>query len=135
MQPETFWTLLHDSAHWEFELFVGLVEMLVFDVLVGLVLWPFLQKHWIHHIDRDKREELTMKKVSGSVTLVSHKRDEYTVMEGVSTIGTIQTVRENEYPTYVPIIKVNENQSFGSEHVTLAGAVHELVKMMEVSCE
>ena len=53
---ETFWTLLHDSAHWEFELFVGFVEMLIFDVIVGLLIWPFLRKHWTHHLERDERE-------------------------------------------------------------------------------
>jgi hypothetical protein len=55
-QPETFWMLLHDSAHWEFELLVGFVEMLVFDVIVGILLWPTIKKHWKHHIERDKRE-------------------------------------------------------------------------------
>jgi hypothetical protein len=55
-EPETFWTLLHNGAHWEFELFVGFVEMLVFDVLVGLMIWPFIKKHWNHHTERDKRE-------------------------------------------------------------------------------
>lgn len=56
MTPETFWTLLHDSAHWQFELFVGFVEMLVFDGFVGFMVWPFIKKHWKHHIDRDSRE-------------------------------------------------------------------------------
>ncbi len=55
-QPETFWTLLHDKAHWEFELFVGFVEMLLFDGLIGLLLWPTIKKHWNHHIDRDRKE-------------------------------------------------------------------------------
>jgi hypothetical protein len=54
--PETFWTLLHDRAHWEFELFVGFIEMLAFDGIVGLLLWPTVKKHWRHHIERDKRE-------------------------------------------------------------------------------
>jgi len=55
-QPETFWALLHDKAHWEFELFVGFVEMLVFDVALGMLLWPTIKKHWNHHIDRDRKE-------------------------------------------------------------------------------
>jgi hypothetical protein len=55
IDPETFRSLLHDKAHWEFELFVGFVEMLVFDVVVGVFAWPFVKKHWQHHVDRDKR--------------------------------------------------------------------------------
>ena len=54
--PETFWTLLHDSAHWEFELFVGFLEMLLFDGAMGLVFWPFIKKHWWHHTERDRRD-------------------------------------------------------------------------------
>jgi len=53
-QPETFWTLLHDSAHWEFEIFVTLVV----DVFLLGMLWPFIVKHVKHHLDRDKREGL-----------------------------------------------------------------------------
>ena len=52
-QPETFWILLHDSAHWEFELFVGFVEMIVFDGLIGLIFWPWVKRHWSHHIADD----------------------------------------------------------------------------------
>ena len=50
--PETFWTLLHDAAHWEFEIFL----MLIFDVVIGALLWPFVKKHYDHHIARDKKE-------------------------------------------------------------------------------
>ena len=50
--PETFWSLLHDRAHWEFELFL----MLLFDGIIGAVLWPFLKKHYDHHIARDRQE-------------------------------------------------------------------------------
>jgi hypothetical protein len=55
---ETFWTLLRDPAHWGFELLVGFIEMLVFDVLVGLLLWPTIRKHWNHHLERDRKEAL-----------------------------------------------------------------------------
>jgi hypothetical protein len=51
--PETFWSLLHNAAHWEFELFL----MALFDGVVGCVAWPFVKKHWAHHIERDKKEE------------------------------------------------------------------------------
>jgi len=53
MIDETFWTLLRDRAHWEFELFL----MALFDGLVGAALWPLIRKHWNHHIARDKREK------------------------------------------------------------------------------
>jgi hypothetical protein len=54
--PETFWTLLHDMAHWEFEIFL----MIIFDgVLGGLVtylIWPKIKEHWAHHKARDKQD-------------------------------------------------------------------------------
>jgi len=49
---ETFWTLLRDPAHWEFEIFL----MLVFDGLLAGLLWPIVRKHWAHHIARDRAE-------------------------------------------------------------------------------
>lgn len=51
-EPETFWTLLHDPAHWEFEIFL----MFVFDLLLGGLAWPFVKRHWNHHVTRDKRD-------------------------------------------------------------------------------
>ena len=39
MEHETFWTLLYDASHWEFELFL----MFVFDVIIGLLLWPVIR--------------------------------------------------------------------------------------------
>lgn len=54
MEHETFFTLLRDKSHWEFEIFVNVV----FDgILLGLV-WPFVKKHIQHHLDRDRREEI-----------------------------------------------------------------------------
>ena len=49
---ETFWSLLHDAAHWEFELFL----IFIFDIVLGAVIWPFLKKHWTHHVARDKKD-------------------------------------------------------------------------------
>jgi hypothetical protein len=49
---ETFWTLLGDPAHWLFELFL----MLLFDGLILGIAWPFLRKHYRHHIARDRNE-------------------------------------------------------------------------------
>lgn len=51
---ETFWTLLKDTAHWEFEIFL----MVLFDgVIVGLA-WPFVRKHWKHHVSRDQQDKV-----------------------------------------------------------------------------
>lgn len=49
---ETFWNLLRDSAHWEFEIFLNLL----FDGIVAGLAWPFVRKHWAHHIARDRAE-------------------------------------------------------------------------------
>jgi hypothetical protein len=45
-ESETFWSLLHDPAHWTFEVFL----MVVFDGLIGALLWPHI-KRWLkqHH--------------------------------------------------------------------------------------
>ena len=51
METETFWTLLHDSAHWEFELFL----MFLFDVLIGMLIWPYIRKFFKHHRKDDKK--------------------------------------------------------------------------------
>lgn len=51
---DTFSSLLRDRAHWEFELLVGFLEMLVFDGVVLGLCWPFIRKHWQHHVDRDQ---------------------------------------------------------------------------------
>ena len=37
---ETFWTLVRDAAHWQFELFVSFVWMLG----EGLILWPIVRR-------------------------------------------------------------------------------------------
>lgn len=48
-EHETFLSLLGDAAHWEFELFL----MFIFDVIIGLLCWPFIKKHWKHHVESD----------------------------------------------------------------------------------
>ncbi len=47
MVAESFWVLLKDPAHWEFELFL----MVVFDGLIGAIAWPLIKRH----IHRDVR--------------------------------------------------------------------------------
>ena len=51
MEEETFLTLLKDSAHWQFELFL----IILFDVFVGLLLWPYIKKFILHHKSDDER--------------------------------------------------------------------------------
>jgi hypothetical protein len=51
---ETFYDLLANAAHWEFEIFL----MLLFDGLIAGLLYPFVRKHYDHHIARDERERL-----------------------------------------------------------------------------
>lgn len=54
MEHETFWTLLRNAGHWEFEIFVNLV----IDGLICGVVWPWASKHARHHFERDKKEGL-----------------------------------------------------------------------------
>jgi hypothetical protein len=54
IEHETFRTLLFDAAHWEFEIFVTLV---IDGVVLGLF-WPFIRKHWYHHLNRDARDKI-----------------------------------------------------------------------------
>ena len=51
MEHETFWTLLGDPAHWQFELFL----IVLFDIVVGLLLWPWVRKAVLHHKSDDER--------------------------------------------------------------------------------
>ena len=51
MERETFWTLLRDLPHWEFELFL----IFIFDVLIGLLIWPTLKQWFQHHKEDDDK--------------------------------------------------------------------------------
>ena len=50
---ETFSTLLHDQAHWEFELLVGLLETIVIDVVLILFVWKGLIKPYLAKRKKD----------------------------------------------------------------------------------
>jgi hypothetical protein len=50
MPHETFLTLLKDPAHWEFEIFL----IIIFDGLIGLILWPKIKKFLRHYKSDDK---------------------------------------------------------------------------------
>ena len=49
---ETFWTLLRDSAHWEFEIFLTILT----ETATAGIGWLLVRKHWRHHIARDQRD-------------------------------------------------------------------------------
>lgn len=51
MEHETFWTLLSDPAHWQFELFL----IFLFDVVIGLLIWPPLKRWFRHHHEDDSK--------------------------------------------------------------------------------
>lgn len=48
---ETFWTLLRDPAHWEFEIFL----IIIFDGLLGLIIWPRIKKFLEHYKSDDQK--------------------------------------------------------------------------------
>ena len=52
-QSETFWDLLTNLAHWEFELFL----IFIFDVLIALILLPIFKKWVLHHKTDDQKME------------------------------------------------------------------------------
>jgi len=53
---ETFWTLIHDRAHWEFEIFLQVLDGVIFGLLWNFFWNKYLKQHWHHHLDRDNRE-------------------------------------------------------------------------------
>ncbi len=58
MEHETLLSLLRDPAHWEFEIILTLIQ----DVVIGLLVWPFVSKHWKHHVERDEEAGLDRNK-------------------------------------------------------------------------
>jgi hypothetical protein len=51
MEHETFWVLLKDPAHWQFEIFL----MIIFDGLVGVLIWPKIKQWFTHHKEDDTK--------------------------------------------------------------------------------
>lgn len=59
MEHETFWTLLADPAHWQFELFL----IALFDGLIGVLIWPRLKRFFKHHESDDDRLDTLEKRL------------------------------------------------------------------------
>jgi hypothetical protein len=53
MEHETLWSLLKDPNHWIFEI----VLMILFDGLIGMLVWPWLRGKLLHHQSDDKKIE------------------------------------------------------------------------------
>ena len=51
MEHETFWTLIGDSAHWEFEIFL----IIIIDGLIGVLIWPRIKRWFQHHREDDDK--------------------------------------------------------------------------------
>lgn len=50
---ETFVELVKDPAHWMFEIML----MVIFDVLIGAIAWPFIKKAVKSHDEKKHRHE------------------------------------------------------------------------------
>lgn len=55
LESETFVQLLRSPGHWLFEIFL----MVLFDGVIGLLLWPWARRHWKHHVTRDNITEVS----------------------------------------------------------------------------
>lgn len=69
---ETFFTLLKDPAHWEFEL----VLIFLFDVVIGMILWPCLKKISKHHQSDDKKIHVLERKMAALEAALKVKNDQ-----------------------------------------------------------
>lgn len=65
---ETFWTLLRDSAHWKFEIFLTLLT----EAATAAFAWLFVRKHWRHHLARDQRDTIYNWSMSPKAVAAGH---------------------------------------------------------------
>jgi prepilin-type N-terminal cleavage/methylation domain-containing protein len=86
---ESFWDLLMDPAHWYFELFL----IFIFDVVIGLIIWPFISGGMKHHKSDHQRLEDLEKEVER--LKVNNLKRGFTLIEllvVISIIGVMSTV-------------------------------------------
>ncbi len=71
----TFIELLMDPAHWYFEVFL----IILFDLIIGVLIWPFIKKGLLHHKSDHERLEELEKKVFGKIQskYKEHKHTEF----------------------------------------------------------
>jgi hypothetical protein len=67
MEHETFFTLLKSGAHWQFELFL----MFIFDVVIGIILWPPIVRFFKHHRGDDEKIAKLEKEVKELKEIIS----------------------------------------------------------------
>ena len=54
---ETFWDLVRDPAHWQFEILVNVLENLVVGGLIGVFIWPAIKRHIHQDVEEATGEE------------------------------------------------------------------------------
>jgi len=65
MGNETFWTLITDSAHWEFEVFL----IILFDIIIGALIWPRVKRFFKHH----KSDDEILKELNSRISALEDK--------------------------------------------------------------
>ena len=59
-EHETFWTLIRDPAHWQFELFL----MFLADFILGLLVVPWVRYRLLHHTSDDQKIQTLQEEVA-----------------------------------------------------------------------
>lgn len=59
MEHETFWDLFYSAAHWQFEILL----IIIFDGIIGLLIWPKIKQWFTHHKEDDEKLEMLEKRV------------------------------------------------------------------------
>jgi hypothetical protein len=73
MEQETFWTLLHNSAHWEFELFLFFLDASIGGLFYRFVVQRIIKKWKKHHKGDDDQLLMLTAKVNYLMLLMSEQ--------------------------------------------------------------